>query len=99
MADRSVHTVEVPLGDGSDDVVRVLGELSLGDFAGQSLDPARGGEHQQKSADDFGDTVQALGDDADLEEPVQPVRRSEHGRPRPSERGAVHRSYGPLRAV
>jgi hypothetical protein len=63
---------------GGDEVVRIFGQLALGQRRDKMMDPVGGQEQQQQSADQFGCPVEALADDPDLEDTIQPVLRFEH---------------------
>ena len=63
-----------------DEIVWILGQLSLRQHRSEMMDVARAYEQQKQAAHQLCQTVEALEDDADLEGPVQCVLGFEHHR-------------------
>src|SRR5829696_10164295 len=74
-AGEAVGTVENSCGD---QIVRVLRQLPLGQDYGEVPDSIGASPEKEQAAEEFCRAVEALADDADLKEPVQPIAGSEH---------------------
>jgi hypothetical protein len=60
------------------EVVRIFRELALGQRGNEMMDAAWCQEEQQEPTDQLSGPIEALADDADLEDAIQPVLRFKH---------------------
>jgi hypothetical protein len=74
-AGQSICGMQYVVGD---DVVGIFGQFTLSYHRSQMMDTARVNEEQKQPTHELDNAVEALGDDADLEDTVQPVRGFEH---------------------